>query len=45
MATQGSDDRETGLPALRSWRAVYAAVAIAFLLWLGLLAALTIMYS
>ena len=41
MTPPESDDSETGLPGLRSWRAVYAAVAFAFLFWLGLLAVLT----
>jgi anti-sigma-K factor RskA len=45
MATQESEDRETGLPALRSWRAVYAAVAAVVVVWLGLLAVLTRLYS
>jgi len=29
------------LPGLRTWRAVYALVLASFLLWLGLLTALT----
>ena len=41
METPRSEYRETGLPALRSWKAVYAAVTVVFLVWLGLLAALT----
>jgi hypothetical protein len=41
MPPPGSEDRETGLPGLRSWRAVYVAVTVVFLVWLGLLAVLT----
>lgn len=41
---QPSDDA-TGLPGLRSWRAVYLAVLGTFLLWTGLLAALTRAFS
>ena len=39
------DDRLTGLPGFRSWRAVYALVVAAFLLWVGLLLWLTRAYS
>jgi len=45
MATQRSEDHETGLPALRSWRAVYAAVCVVVVMWLGLLAILARRYS
>jgi hypothetical protein len=45
MAPPASEDRETGLPGLRSWRAVYIAVTAVFLFWLGLLAALTMLNS
>jgi hypothetical protein len=38
-------DHETGLPGLRSWRAVYAVVFIVFLLWVGLLTWLTRYYT
>jgi hypothetical protein len=39
------DDRVTGLPGLRSWRAVYLFVLGSFVLWVILLAVLTGMYS
>jgi hypothetical protein len=45
MATQGSEDREAGLAAAGRWRAVYAAVTVVVLVWLGLLAVLTRLYS
>ena len=38
-------ERETGLPFLRSWRAVYAFVLAVFGLWVGLLIALSRMFS
>jgi len=40
-----SDNRETGLPLLRSWCAVYAFVLAVFALWVGLLIALSRMFS
>jgi len=39
------DDESTGLPGLRTWRRVYLAVVLVFVLWVGLLAALTRMFS
>lgn len=39
------NDRETGLPLLRSWPAIYAFVLVAFALWVGLLIALSRMFS
>lgn len=39
------NDESTGLPGLRTWRRVYHFVLGVFLLWLGLLAALTARYS
>jgi hypothetical protein len=39
------DDEATGLPGLRSWRRVYLAVLVVFAVWVGLLAALTRLYS
>ncbi len=38
------DDAVTGLPFLRTWRAVYAFVLAAFALTLALLIALTLAY-
>jgi hypothetical protein len=32
------DDKTTGLPGLRTWRSVYAAVMAVFVLWIALLA-------
>ena len=40
-----TDDKETGLPGLRSWRAVYLFVLGSFVFWIILLAVLTGMYS
>ena len=40
-----SGDRETGLPLLRTWRAVYAFVLAAFAIWVGLLIALSRIFS
>ena len=39
------DDEVTGLPGLRSWRAVYLFVLGCFVLWVVLLAALTRFFS
>jgi hypothetical protein len=38
-------DEATGLPGLRSWRAVYAVVLGLLVLWIGLLTWLTGLYS
>ena len=38
-------DEDTGLPRLRTWRAVYAVVLIVFAVWVLLLIALTRAYS
>ena len=35
------NDDETGLPGLRTWRAVYVFVLGVFIVWIGLLLALT----
>jgi hypothetical protein len=35
-----ADDETTGLPGLRTWRQVYVAVALVFVAWVALLAAL-----
>lgn len=40
-----ADDASTGLPALRSWRAVYIAVTAIFVVWVGLLTWLTEAFS
>jgi hypothetical protein len=39
-----SSDRETGLPLLRSWRGVYLFVFGCFVLWVVLLAMLTVIF-
>jgi hypothetical protein len=39
------DDRSTGLPVLRTWRAVYVFVVIAFITWVVLLTALQRVFS
>ena len=36
---------ETGLPLLRTWRAVYVFVLATFALWIALLVALTKLFS
>ena len=38
-------DESTGLPGVRSWRTVYAVVLGLFVLWVGLLTWLTVVYS
>jgi hypothetical protein len=38
-------DESTGLPGLRTWRRVYAVVLALFVLWVGLLAWLTLAYA
>ena len=40
-----AEEEPTGLPGLRSWRAVYGFVFASFLVWIGLLAALTWAFS
>jgi len=32
-----AEDEATGLPALKTWRAVYVVVLASFVLWVGLL--------
>jgi hypothetical protein len=39
------DDETTDLPGLRTWPAVYGVVAIVFIVYVGLLTALTRMFS
>jgi hypothetical protein len=39
------DDAATGLPGFRSWRTVYWCVLGILVLWIGLLAVLTALYS
>jgi hypothetical protein len=39
------DDAKTGLPGLRTWRAVYLFVLGCFIVWVGLLTLLTRMFS
>jgi hypothetical protein len=39
------DDRATGLPLLRTWRAVYVFVVVAFVTWVALLTALERVFS
>ena len=40
-----AEDARTGLPGLRTWRAVYLFVLGCFIVWVGLLALLTRMFS
>ncbi|HEV2392787.1 MAG TPA: hypothetical protein VG146_10540 [Verrucomicrobiae bacterium] len=39
------DTEPTGLPGLRSWRAVYIVVVASFVLWVGLLFALSVIFQ
>jgi len=41
----GLDEKETGLPGFRSWRAVYVFVLATFVVWVLLLTALTELFS
>ena len=43
--TLAADDRITGFPALRSWRAVYGFVLAIFTMWVVLLTALSRAYQ
>lgn len=43
-AAGNTDDKETGLPGLRTWRAVYVVVLASFVLWVGLLCALAVIF-
>lgn len=45
LPSSDPSDTGTGLPGLRSWRAVYAVVATVFALWVALLTWLTEAYS
>jgi hypothetical protein len=38
-------DDDTGLPWLRTWKGVYVAVIISFVLWVTMLVALTDFFS
>lgn len=40
-----ADDADTGLPGLRTWRAVYVGVFTVFVLWVVLLAVFARLYS
>ena len=44
-APPDSESETTGLPGVRTWRAVYTVVLGVFLLWIGLLTWLTESYS
>ena len=39
------DDKVTGLPGFKSWRGVYTFVFVSFIIWVGLLVALTVTFS
>ncbi len=39
------DDKATGLPWFNTWRGVYIFVFVSFLIWVGLLLALTVTFS
>jgi hypothetical protein len=40
-----ANDEETGLPGLRTWRAVYVVVLASFVLWVVLLFALGVIFG
>lgn len=40
-----SGDQTTGLPWLGTWRGVYVLVFASFVIWVGLLVALTVTFS
>lgn len=44
-ATRSTDDDSTGLPALRTWPAVYAAVLVVFAGWVALLSWLSVAFA
>ena len=44
-AASAPEAETTGLPALKTWRSVYAFVLGIFLLWVALLTGLTQLYS
>ena len=39
------DDKATGLPCFSTWRGVYIFVLVSFVMWVGLLLALTVTFS
>ena len=39
------NDDTTGFPGVRTWRGVYVVVLVTFVIWIGLLIALTRAYS
>jgi hypothetical protein len=41
---RSSADEATGLPGLKTWRAVYILVLASFVLWVGLLVALGMIF-
>lgn len=45
MTPPEREPESTGLPLLKTWRAVYLVVLGAFVLWVGLLALLSRLYS
>jgi hypothetical protein len=44
-STEPDADASTGLPWLRTWRAVYLFVIASFVLWVALLLALELVFS
>jgi hypothetical protein len=43
--TEPPDDEKTGLPGLRAWRQVYLCVLVVLAVWIGLLAALSRIFT
>jgi hypothetical protein len=44
-ATDSGNDQVTGVPCLDTWRSVYVFVLGCFVVWVGLLVALTVIFS
>ena len=45
LTSSATESEATGLPGFRTWRGVYWFVLVVLVVWVGLLAALTRMYS
>jgi hypothetical protein len=43
--TEPPDDEKTGLPGFRTWRRVYLCVLVVLAVWIGLLAALSRIFT
>ena len=45
MKPEPDDESTTGLPGLRKWPAVYAAVLVVFVVWVALLSWLSVAFA